>query len=175
MKKQFTVKNIVLAAFFIALGFVLPFLTMQIPSIGSMLLPMHIPVIIAGFVCGGPIGAVVGFIVPLLRSALLGMPPMFPTAIAMAFELATYGLVAGLAYQWLPKKPVYIFVSLILSMLVGRVVWGVVTAILMGVSGNAFGMAAFVAGAFTNAIPGIILQLVLIPIIVISLQKTRRI
>ena len=90
--KKLSVKEIVLAGFFLALGIVLPFLTMQIPSFGSMLLPMHIPVILCGFICGGPLGLIVGFIVPLLRSALFSMPPMFPTAIAMAFELAAYGL-----------------------------------------------------------------------------------
>lgn len=73
---------------------VLPFFTAQIPSIGSMLLPMHIPVLICGFVCGGPYGLLVGAIVPLLRSVMFGMPPML-VAIPMAFELAAYGFMTG--------------------------------------------------------------------------------
>ena len=97
--KGFSVRNIVLSALFLALGFVLPFFTMQIPSIGSMLLPMHIPVIICGFVCGAPLGVIVGFILPLLRSLIFTMPPMFPTAIAMAFELAAYGMISGYLYN----------------------------------------------------------------------------
>ena len=49
-----------------------------------MLLPMHLPTLLCGFLCGGPWGAAVGFLAPLMRSAILGMPPPFPTAVAMA-------------------------------------------------------------------------------------------
>ena len=92
-------KNIVLSAMFLAIGLVLPLFTAQIPQIGQMLLPMHIPVLLCGFVCGWQSGAVVGFVLPLLRSAIFGMPVFFPTATGMAFELMTYGLVAGLLYS----------------------------------------------------------------------------
>ena len=98
MKNQ-SLKNLTLTAFFIALGIVLPFLTGQIPRFGSMLLPMHIPVFLCGLICGWPYGLAVGFILPLLRSLLFSMPPMYPVAIAMAFELATYGFVAGILYS----------------------------------------------------------------------------
>ncbi|MFQ6794366.1 ECF transporter S component [Thomasclavelia sp.] len=168
---KLSVKQIVLAAFFLALGLILPFFTMQIPSIGSMLLPMHIPVILCGFVCGGPLGAIVGFIVPLLRSALFTMPPMYPTAVAMAFELAAYGLISGILYNRLSKNVVNTYISLVVAMLGGRVVWGIVSVILYGLASQGFTFAIFIAGAFTTAIPGIILQLVLIPAIVIALQK----
>jgi thiamine transporter ThiT len=87
-----TTKKMVLSALFIALGLVLPFFTGQIPQIGSRLLPMHIPILLCGFVCGAPFGLAAGFITPLLRSLIFGMPPMMPTAVAMAFELAAYGL-----------------------------------------------------------------------------------
>ena len=170
MKKS-TTYTLVLSGFFVALGLVMPFLTGQIPSIGSKLLPMHIPVLLCGFVLGGPAGLVVGFIVPLFRSLLFSMPPMFPTAIAMAFELATYGLLAGLLYRMLPKKPFHVYTTLILSMLGGRVVWGIVSYILLRLSGSAFTWKVFMAGAFINALPGIILQIVLIPLIVLALQR----
>ncbi len=170
--KTLTTRNIVLAAFFLALGFVLPFFTAQIPSIGSMLLPMHLPVLICGFVCGWPLGLIVGAILPLLRSAIFGMPPMFPTAIAMAFELAAYGALTGLLYQLLSKKPLNTYISLIGAMLGGRIVWGLVSAVLYGASGKAFGLAVFMAGAFTNAVPGIILQIIIVPILILTLEKS---
>ena len=95
MKKRNDIKKLTLSAMFLALAFVMPFLTGQIPQIGSMLCPMHIPVLLCGFFCGAPWGLVVGFVAPILRSFILGMPPLFPTAFCMAFELATYGFIAG--------------------------------------------------------------------------------
>ena len=156
---------------FLALAYVLPFLTGQIPQLGSMLLPMHIPVIICGFICGAPWGAVVGFLAPLIRSMILGMPMLFPTAVSMAVELCVYGLMTGIMYKVLPRKKPFIYVALITSMLAGRLVWGAVQFSIMGFDPSAFGFSAFVAGAFTNAIPGIILQIVLIPVLVMALEK----
>ena len=112
------------SALYLAIALVLPFLTGQIPQIGSMLCPMHIPALLCGFVCGWPWGLAVGFIAPLLRSALFGMPTMFPAAVAMAFELAAYGAVAGLLYRVLPKRTGCIYVALIAAMVAGRLVWG---------------------------------------------------
>ncbi len=171
MKKQNKALKMTLAAMFLALAYVLPFLTGQIPEIGSMLLPMHIPVLLCGFFCGGPWGAAVGFIAPLLRSFMLGMPPLFPKAICMSFELAAYGAVCGVMYSLLPRRKASVYISLIIAMLAGRAVWGVAMMICMGISGGAFGLAAFVASAFTGAIPGIIVQLVLIPLLVMVLDK----
>lgn len=164
--------KLVLSGLFIALGYVMPFLTMQVPAVGSMLLPMHIPILLCGFLCGAPYGVIVGFITPLLRTATLGMPPL-PTAIAMAFELAAYGFIAGILYKVLPKRPVYIYLDLILAMIGGRIVWGIVSLLIYGIRGNAFTFAIFLNGAFINAIPGIIIQIVLIPVIVIALQKQK--
>ena len=158
---------------FLALGLVLPFLTGQIPQIGSMLLPMHIPVMLCGLICGWQYGAVVGFILPLLRSAIFGMPVMFPAATAMAFELMTYGLVAGLMYglsRW--QCIVALYRSLIVAMIAGRAVWGVVQVIQLGFTGSEFTWAAFMSGAFLNAIPGIVVQLILIPAIMAALNRT---
>ena len=159
------------AALFLAIAMVLPFVTGQIPQIGSMLSPMHIPALLCGFVCGWPWGLAVGFIAPPLRSLLFGMPAMFPSAAAMAFELAAYGAFAGWLRCRLPKGKPYIYVTLILSMLLGRVVWGTARMLLAGLSGNTFTWALFVAGAFTNAVPGIILQLVLVPVLVMVMER----
>ena len=103
MKKVLT-KNLTLSGLFLALALLLPFVTGQIPSIGSKLLPMHIPILICGFVCGWQYGLIVGLIAPVFRSMIFGMPPMFPTAVAMTFELAAYGCLAGILYKLFPKK-----------------------------------------------------------------------
>ena len=164
--------KMILSALFLALAYVMPFLTGQIPEIGSMLCPMHIPVLLCGFICGWPWGLAVGCIAPILRSFLTGgFPPMFPTAVCMAFELAAYGAVAGLMHKWLPRKKISVYVSLFTAMLAGRIVWGAAMFLLVGMQGGNFGFAAFLAGAFTNAIPGILLQILLIPVLVMLMEK----
>ncbi len=173
MKKQKNMTNLALSAMFLALAFVMPFLTGQVPQIGSMLCPMHIPVILCGFVCGAPWGMAVGFVAPLLRSLILGMPTLYPVAFAMAFELAAYGLMTGLLYRAFPKKKGYIYCSLIISMIIGRFVWGAIRFISMGLDASKFGFEAFWAGAVVNAIPGIILQIVIIPVVIILLEKLK--
>lgn len=171
MKDKKVIQKTTLSAMFTALAFVLPFFTMQIEKIGDMLCPMHIPVILCGFICGAPWGLLVGVISPLLRSLIMTMPPMFPTAICMAFELGTYGLVSGLLYNALPKKKPYIYVSLAGAMVTGRIVWGIARIVLLGFDFSKFGWSAFWAGAVLNAIPGIIVQIVLIPVVVMALEK----
>ncbi|MEA4883584.1 MAG: ECF transporter S component [Clostridia bacterium] len=166
-------KNLVLAALFLALGLLMPFLTGQIPNLGSKLLPMHLPVLICGFVCGWPLGLVVGLITPVFRSLIFGMPPLFPTAVVMSFELAAYGFATGWFRRLFPKKSVFVYPTLILSMLLGRVVWGTASYVILGFADRAFGWKAFVAGAFVNALPGIILQLVVIPVVIIALDNAR--
>ncbi len=166
-------KNLTLAAMFLAIGLVLPLLTGQIPQIGNMLLPMHIPVFLCGLICGWKYGAIVGGVLPLLRYAIFGMPVLFPTGIAMAFELLTYGLVAGLLYgisRW--QCVIALYRSMLAAMLAGRVVWGIVQMLLLGISGDGFTWQMFMAGAFLNAIPGIVLQLLLIPAIMVALNRT---
>lgn len=172
MRKQNKSLKVTLAALFLALAFVMPFLTGQIPEIGAMLCPLHIPVILCGYFCGGPWGMAVGFIAPLFRSLTLGMPPFFPTAVCMAFELATYGAVAGFMHKRLPRKKIYIYVSLLTAMIMGRLVWGAAMFVCLGINGGAFTFSAFMAGAILNAIPGIIVQLILIPILVMKLDKS---
>jgi len=171
MKKRNYIKKLTLSAMFLALAFFMPFLTGQIPQIGSMLCPMHIPVLLCGFFCGAPWGIVVGFVAPILRSFTLGMPPMFPTAFCMAFELATYGFIAGWLHNKLPNKKVNVYVSLLGAMVIGRLVWGIMMFCCMGFDASKFGLNAFLAGAVLNAVPGIIVQIVLIPVLVITLEK----
>jgi len=165
------VKKLILAALFLAMALVLPFLTGQIPEVGSMLCPMHIPALLCGFFCGWPWGLMVGFVAPLLRSVTFGMPPMFPVAICMAFELATYGAVSGALYQKLPKKKSSIYVALLVAMVVGRIVWSDAQFVCLGLSGSSFSMSALWAGAVASAIPGIIVQIILIPLLVMALEK----
>lgn len=172
MKKK-NLHNLVLSAMFLAIAYVLPFVAGQIPEIGGMLCPMHIPAILCGYVCGGPWGMAVGFIAPLFRSLTLGMPTLFPKAVAMAFELATYGLMSGLMYRIFPKKKGFIYLSLIIAMVTGRLVWGVVQFACAGLDFEAFGFASFWAGAVANAVPGIIVQIALIPVLVMMLEKIK--
>lgn len=169
--KNTNVKTLVLAALFLALALVLPFLTGQIPEIGSMLCPMHIPALLCGFFCGWPWGLAVGMIAPVLRSLMFGMPPMFPVAICMSFELATYGAVSGLMYKKLPRNKMSIYAALLTAMVAGRLVWGLARFLCAGLDVSAFGLSAFWAGAITTAIPGIIVQIILIPILVMALEK----
>lgn len=173
MRNENNVKNLTLSAMFMAVGLLLPFLTGQIPQVGKMLLPMHIPVFLCGLVCGWQYGLAVGAVLPLLRYALFGMPVLFPTGISMAFELAAYGFVAGLAYsrsRW--QCIVALYRCMILAMLAGRIVWGVVQVMLLGIGKGGFTWQMFMAGAFINAAPGIALQLVLIPSIMLALNRT---
>ena len=165
-----TTKRLTLSAVLLALGLILPFFTGQIQEIGNKLLPMHIPVLICGFLCGWKYGMLVGFITPLLRCILFSMPSPI-NAICMAFELSTYGVVAGILYSKLAKSKMRIYISLLGAMLLGRLVWGVVSIFIYGISQSAFTWQMFLGGALLNAIPGIILQLVLIPIIILALEK----
>ncbi len=169
--KRIEIKKMTLSAMFMALAFVLPFFTGQIPQIGKMLCPMHIPVLLCGFFCGAPWGMLIGFATPLFRSFILGMPQMFPTAVCMAFELTAYGCITGFLHNRLPKKKWCVYASLVSAMVIGRIVWGMAMLFCMGFDTTQFGMTAFLSGAVTTAIPGIILQLIVVPIVVITLEK----
>lgn len=165
----------VISALFLAIGIVLPFFTGQIPQIGKLLLPMHLPVFLCAFICGWQYAAVIGFILPLLRSVLFSFPVLYPNAVGMSIELLTYGLVMGLIYRAFNKKGILsVYASMIPAMLIGRIVWGMARLLLYGVDNTPFTWSMFIAGAFIDAIPGIILQLILIPII-ISIINTKSI
>ena len=173
MNKRNNALKLTLSALFLALAYVMPFLTGQIQTIGQMLCPMHRPVLLCGFICGWPWGLAVGFVAPLFRSLTLGMPIIFPNAVCMALELATYGAVAGILHKALPRKKPYIYCSLLIAMIVGRLVWGAAMFAIVGINGGSFTFSAFIAGAITNSIPGIIIQIALIPIIVMLLESPK--
>ena len=159
----------------LAVGLVLPFITGQIPAIAKVISPMHIPVLICGLAVGWPYGLVVGLVTPLLRSLLFGMPALFPNAVSMAFELAAYGLVSGLVCAAFPEKDLKsVYISLVAAMLAGRVVMGLVNAVLYRFLGTPYGFREFFAAGFVNALPGIIIHLLLIPPIVLAIEKARK-
>ena len=165
-------RKLVYSAMFLAIAFVLPFLTANNQQLGNMLSLMHLPVLFCGFICGWPWGLLVGLIAPLLRSFTLGAPPLM-IAIPMAFELAVYGCVTGLLYKLLPKKFGFYYVDLVSAMVLGRLVWGAAKYILGGIQNTEFGFAAFWAGAVVNALPAIAIQIVLIPPLILVFRKNR--
>jgi riboflavin transporter FmnP len=167
------IRKLVMAALMLALCLVLPFITGQIPQIGSALSPMHIPVLLCGFICGPVYGLAVGLIAPPLRYVLFGMPPIFPVGTAMMFEMAVYGLAAGLLYRLLPKKNVFVYVALAISMLLGRLVGGAANYIIAGISGGSFTAQMFIAGYFVNALPGIVLHMILVPLVFFGLRAAK--
>lgn len=171
--KQFSVKRLVVAALLIAIGFVLPFLTGQIGQLGRALSPLHIPALLAGFILGWPYGLLVGFLLPVLRSLAFGMPPLVPVALAMAFECAAYGLVTGILYEKLPKKPVSVYVALIAAMVIGRVVGGVANTVLLSLKDVPYGIQAFFADYFVGTWVGMVVHIVLIPPIVFALERAQ--
>lgn len=169
-----SVKNLTLTAMFFAIGLLLPFLTGQVPQIGSMLLPMHLPVFLCALICGWKYGVTMAMLLPITRSLIFTMPPLYPVAIAMTFELGTYALVAGLMYEksrWQCVRALY--GCIVTAMIAGRIVWGLMMALLMGIKGNTFTFQAFISGAVLNAIPGIIIQLILIPAIMVALDRAK--
>ena len=163
-------KKLVLSAFFITLGLLLPFVGGQIPEINSIFLPMHLPILICGFICGWKYGGFVGFITPLIRTTLFGFP-LFPVALSMAFELCTYGIICGLLYDKFKKCKINTYLTLSIALIIGRIVRTCATAIIFGLTGSNFTFSIFLSALFVEAIPGIILQLVLVPTIINIYEK----
>lgn len=161
-------KELVQAALFLAIGLIVPYIfhTTGIP--GQVFLPMHIPVLLCGFILGGRYGLLVGFITPFLNSLLTGMPPMYPGAVAMGFELAAYGFIAGYMYR---RRKNNLIISLITAMIIGRIVLGIANYILFFVAGNKYLLSIFIASSFIKPIWGIIIQLILIPVIMKFLKN----
>ena len=172
-RTKLLLRHLTCAAMCLALCLYLPFLTGQIPQIGRALSPMHIPVLLAGFLCGPWWAMVVGLVAPMLRHSLFLMPPLV-TAIDMSFELAAYGALAGVCYSRWHGGVKGVYLSLLAALVGGRLVWGLVSIPIYGLlTEQAFTLAAFWMGGFVNAWPGIVLQIVLIPAIVLALEKAK--
>jgi len=165
-------KKIALAGMFLALAYLLPYLTGNLPQMGTAFSPMHFPVLLCGFVCGWPYGLAVGFIAPILRFFINGMPP-YPTFMFMALELAVYGFTTGIFYKILPKKNIFIFISLIIAMLSGRAFMAIFKFAFLGLTNTVFTFNMFLNAYFIETIPGIVLQIILVPIIIMALKKAK--
>ena len=176
-----SLKKMTISAIMLALGIVLPFLTGQIQAIARWISPMHIPVLICGLTCGWQWGLGAGFLLPLMRGAMFGMPAIPNTALPMAFELATYGLLTGLFYPLLLRRSAgkshmpALMISLISAMILGRVVGGAAKALLLVLgfisSGSPYTFAAFFSSYFIGTAPGALIHIILIPAIVTALEK----
>ncbi len=159
-----TTYKLAIAALFIDLGLILPFITGQVPQIGKMLLPMHLPVFLCAFICGWRYGGAVGLITPIFRSFVLGIPLLYPDALAMSVELAVYGTIAGMLYETYNRRKLWaVYGAMLPAMVFGRLAWGAAQVILFGLGNCVFSWELFIAGAFINAVPGIVLQLMLVP------------
>lgn len=169
MYKDFVLK-LVLSAMFLAMGLLLPYITLNNPQLGQVMLLMHIPVLLCGVLVGPRYAIIVGALLPVTRSLLIGMPAMFPMAVSMSFELATYGLIIGLLYAKLPKSIPFLYASLIGAMIAGRLVWATAMVVISGLSDVNFSFGAFVGGGFLTALPGIILQLIVVPTIIVAFK-----
>jgi hypothetical protein len=170
-KKNAKTSYLIMALICLAVSAFLPMLTEQVPRFGQGLRPMHIPVLIAGFACGPVIGFVVGLAAPIISLLIHGSPALMQADFAMSLELATYGLIAGLLYSQLPRKTGNIYVSLITAMIVGRIVWGASMIALSSRDGLDFTYQMFITYAFIDAMPAILFHIVLIPAVVIALEK----
>lgn len=164
------------AGMLIAVGIILPFATAHgLGMQGNVLLPMHIPVFLCGILCGAPLGAVCGLILPVLNCFLTGMPSLYPMMPIMAAELMTYGLVSGLLYNNTPLKKVKlgVYPTLLGAMLLGRVMYGIIFGLLFFMNNGLKALSVW--GAVIKGIPGIVIQLILIPCIIAAVKGSRRI
>jgi LytS/YehU family sensor histidine kinase len=144
----------------------------SIPNAGSILLPMHIPVLLCGLICGWSFGLLCGLAGPLLSSLLTGMPPMAYLP-SMLVELAAYGLVCGLMINLVHTKKLYadLYISLVVALIAGRIVAGVARALIF--AAGRYSMAAWITSYFVTSWPGLVIQLIFIPAIVVALMKAR--
>ena len=155
-----------------AVGLLLPFLTAQLQSLGNMLLPMHLPILLCGFICGWKYGLFCGAALPIIRSLLFSMPPLYPSAVTYAFELAAYGFCTGFIFLFFKKKNLTaVYVSLVSAMLIGRVIKGIASAVCYGTINKGYSFMMFISGAFVEAVPGIILQLLVIPAVLVAIKR----
>lgn len=165
-------KKLTITAIMIALCVILPMAFHMIQNAGSIYLPMHIPVLLCGLVVGPVYGLVCGLIGPVLSMLITGMPgPAYLPQ--MMIELAIYGLVTGLLMKVVKTKntTLDLYISLIGAMLVGRIIAGILQALIF--KANAYGMSMWVTSYFITGLPGIIIQLILIPLVYNALLKAK--
>lgn len=174
VNKNDNIRQLVFSAMCLAMCIMLPFLTAQLPQVGKLMSPMHLPVLLCGMICSWYWGAAIGFAAPILRCLMFGMP-MMVNAIPMAFELCVYGACAGILYAILPKKVPYIYVSLAGAMIAGRIVWIIATfiCIVIGFSSRELSFSAFLITAFGETWVGIIIQFLIIPPVVMAMRRVR--
>lgn len=172
MKKISYVKKAILTAACIALCVVLPMAFHAIPNAGNIYCPMHMPVLLCGLVCGWPFGLLCGVAGPVLSSLFTGMPSMAYLP-AMIIELAVYGLTAGLLMQVVHTKRVMadLYISLVVALLAGRIVAGASRALIF--ASGSYSLEAWVTSYFVTALPGLLIQLALLPVIAVALEKAR--
>ena len=165
------VKKLCLAGMFLSLALLLPFLTANNRELGNILCLMHLPIFICGIVCGPVYGLMVGVTAPLLRSLIVGMPPFPSVAVPMAAELMVYGLAVGILYRLLPKKTLWLYPNLIGSMVLGRIVSVVTKYLLYSLGKTEFSLKMVLQMNFITTLPGVMLQLLLIPAVILVLRK----
>ena len=172
MEKMSSVKRSILTAVCLALCVVLPQAFHAIPNAGALYSPIHIPVLLCGLVCGWPYGLLCGLAGPALSTLLTGMPPAAQLP-PMMVECAVYGLAAGIFMRIVRTRSVYadLYISLLSAMLAGRLAAGAAKAAIFAPS--SFTLAAWTTGYFVTALPGIVIQLVLLPSLVFALMKAR--
>lgn len=164
------VKKLIITALCIALCIVLPMAFHTIPNAGNIFTPMHIPVLLCGLTVGAPYGLLCGLTGPLLSSILTSMPPaaVLPS---MMLECAVYGTVTGLCIRRVHTKSTYadLYISMIAALLLGRIVGGIAKALIFNVGD--YGAVMWITGYFITCLPGLLLQLLMIPSIVFALLK----
>ena len=175
MERTSVVKKMVLCAACIALCYILP-VALHPVGLGGVLSPMHLPVLLCGLVCGWGYGAVCGVIGPVVSHLLSGMPPV-NALVSMIPELMVYGLVTGLCMRYIRtgKLVADLYIALSIAMLLGRIVGGIAKALFYLGGGKSFGIALWVSGYFVETLPGILVQLLLIPVLVLALTRARAI
>ena len=169
MNKMSMIKKLTLAALCTALCVVLPIAFHKIPNAGQIMLPMHIPVLLCGLVCGWQSGLLCGILGPILSSTITGMP-MAAILPSMVVELGVYGISCGILMSLVRTGKLYgdLYISLILSMLAGRVVSGIAKALIFA-PGTSF--VAWATASFVTALPGIAIQLVVLPTLIVALTR----
>ena len=168
MNRKFETKEIVLSGLLLASGIILPMAFHLFGMTGPIALPMHIPVLIGGFLLSPHLALLLGILTPLISGLLTGMPVLFPMAIIMAFELGTYGLTASLLTTKLKLTAIS---SLIISMIAGRIAAGLTVAVLVQLFGIKMNPFIYVKGSVITGLPGIIIQLFFIPSLIFAINK----